>query len=244
MRQLSRAVSFIHIKGIVHRDLKLENILVTHIDFKKQDIGIVIADFGLSKIIENQTTQTPCGTFAYAAPELLSDKLYSQEVDIWSIGCLLFTLLVAYPPFYEDYRGSIADKIKDGFFEFLSPFWDSITENAIDLISHLLQVDPSQRLRAHQIECHPWFSDKILSSLKEKNEKSLWSPIPSVLKTPLDLKTISYFQKTGTPTLRAVMNAPIDQYAAAVDIVQKDTKELINLSLKDSSLFKKRDLKK
>jgi serine/threonine protein kinase len=244
MRQLSRAVSFIHSKGIVHRDLKLENILVTFIDFKAQNIGVVIADFGLSKIIRNQNTQTPCGTFAYAAPELLSEKLYSQEVDIWSMGCLLFTLLVAYPPFYDDDQGSISDKIKRGLFEFLSPFWDTITDNAKDLISQLLRVNPSQRLRAHQIECHPWFSDKIWSICSDSRIKPLWSPIPSDLKTPLDYKTKNYFQKTGTPTLRAAMNAPIDQYASSVDEINKASKEFINLNLTDSSLMKKRDLKK
>jgi serine/threonine protein kinase len=244
MRQLSRAVSFIHSKGIVHRDLKLENILVTFIDFKTQDIGVVIADFGLSKMIQNQNTQTPCGTFAYAAPELLSEKLYSQEVDIWSMGCLLFTLLVAYPPFYEDDRGSISDKIKEGFFEFLSPFWDSITDNAKDLISQLLRVNPSQRLRANQIEYHPWFSDKIWNIYPDKIVKPLWSPIPSVLQTPLDYKTKSYFQKSGTPTLRAAMNAPIDQYASSMDEIYTASKEMINLNLTDSSLLKKRDLKK
>lgn len=239
MSQLSRAVSFIHRKGVVHRDLKLENVLVTSLDFRNHHIGIVVADFGLSKIITNENTQTPCGTFAYAAPELLLEKFYSQEVDIWAMGCLLFTLLVAYPPFYGDEKGSITDKIRDGFFEFQSPFWDSITNNARDLISKLLKVDPLQRLKAHEIESHSWFSDIVK---KDYSDRPMWSPIPSVLKTPVDLETGNYFQKSGTPTIRKVFNAPIDKYASAHSYT--GSQELINLKLTDSIFFRKRNEKK
>ena len=240
MHQLCSAVSYIHQKGIVHRDLKLENILVSSIDIKSQNIGVVIADFGLSKIIQNQNTSTPCGTFAYAAPELLQEKLYSLQVDIWSLGCLLFTLLVAYPPFYEDEKGNLADKIRLGVFEFLSPFWDSISQNAKDLISNLLKVNPLERLRADQIESHPWFSDKISNPVFSKI-RPLWSPIPSILKTPVNLNndTANYFQKTGTPTLKI---EPNNQFQ--IEESCTNSLESINLILSDSSIFKKRTGKK
>ncbi|KAK9630084.1 MAPK-activated protein kinase Srk1 [Aspergillus fumigatus] len=66
-------------------------------------IGVVrIADFGLSKVISDSQTVTPCGTVGYTAPETVKDERYSKSVDIWALGCVLYTLLCGFPPFYDE----------------------------------------------------------------------------------------------------------------------------------------------
>ena len=118
--QVAQGIHYLHeVKGVVHRDIKPENLLFSGIpiipskvpkarpyDEEKEDegefipgfggggIGIVkIADFGLSKIVWNEDTMTPCGTVGYTAPEIVKDERYSKSVDMWALGCVLYTLL-------------------------------------------------------------------------------------------------------------------------------------------------------
>ena len=99
-RQVLEGVHYLHAKGIVHRDLKLENILL---DEANPGMAIKIADFGLSKVFSPSTTlQTVCGSPLYMAPELLTVEQsgnYSPAVDVWSVGVILFILLAGYSPF-------------------------------------------------------------------------------------------------------------------------------------------------
>jgi serine/threonine protein kinase len=106
---------------------------------------------------------TPCGTYEYAAPEVIQEIEYSKKVDMWALGCALFTLLVAYPPFYDDENGLIGDKIRMGQFEFLSPWWDGISADAKHLISGLLEVDPRARFGTVEVANHAWLSIGKLS---------------------------------------------------------------------------------
>lgn len=62
---------------------------------------VALADFGLSKIVWNEDTMTPCGTVGYTAPEIVKDERYSKAVDMWALGCVLYTLLCGFPPFYD-----------------------------------------------------------------------------------------------------------------------------------------------
>ena len=99
-KQVLEGVSYLHQKGIVHRDLKLENILLQD---NKPRTKIKIADFGLSKVFSASTTlSTVCGSPLYMAPELLTVEQqgdYSPAVDVWSVGVILFILLAGYSPF-------------------------------------------------------------------------------------------------------------------------------------------------
>lgn len=100
IRQVLEGVAYLHKKGIVHRDLKLENLLL--VDDSPRAF-VKIADFGLSKVFSKDTTlSTVCGSPQYMAPELLmmeSNMEYSPAVDVWSMGVILFILLVGYSPF-------------------------------------------------------------------------------------------------------------------------------------------------
>ena len=100
-------------------------------------IGVIkIADFGLSKVIWDSQTMTPCGTVGYTAPEIVKDERYSKSVDMWALGCVLYTLLCGFPPFYDESIQTLTEKVARGQYTFLSPWWDDISKSAQDLVSH------------------------------------------------------------------------------------------------------------
>ncbi len=117
---------------------------------------IKIADFGLSKVIWDSQTMTPCGTVGYTAPEIVKDERYSKSVDMWALGCVLYTLLCGFPPFYDESIQVLTEKVARGQYTFLSPWWDDISKSAQDLVSHLLTVDPEKRYDIRQFLNHPW----------------------------------------------------------------------------------------
>jgi len=120
-------------------------------------IGVIkIADFGLSKVIWDSQTMTPCGTVGYTAPEIVKDERYSKSVDMWALGCVLYTLLCGFPPFYDESIQVLTEKVARGQYTFLSPWWDDISKSAQDLVSHLLTVDPEKRYDIKQFLAHPW----------------------------------------------------------------------------------------
>lgn len=173
MRQLLSAVAYLHNINVVHRDIKLENILVN--DWN----DIRLADFGLAKIIReppgSAIKNTPCGTGFYIAPEVISaidsgyggitalvtthDKL--KMLDLWSCGVTLFVLLSGRPPFAgqvktADERKDLLAKIDRGVL-FPDQHWSHISAEAKDLISRLLARDSNVRITADSAQTHPWF---------------------------------------------------------------------------------------
>ena len=196
--QVAKALEYLHEEqGVVHRDIKPENILFYPIpvvaaknpkpkqagDEDKIDEGeympgigaggigqIKIADFGLSKVIWETNTQTPCGTVGYTAPEIVKDERYSKSVDMWALGCVLYTLLCGFPPFYDESIEILTEKVAKGQFTFLSPWWDDISKSAQDLIGHLLDVDPERRYTITEFLNHPWIRGSGPTPRDEKKE--------------------------------------------------------------------------
>jgi hypothetical protein len=99
---------------------------------------------------------TPCGTVGYTAPEIVKDERYSKSVDMWAMGCVLYTLLCGFPPFYDESIQVLTEKVAKGQYTFLSPWWDDISKPAQDLVSHLLTVDPNRRYTITEFLDHPW----------------------------------------------------------------------------------------
>lgn len=147
---------------------------------------IKIADFGLSKVIWDSQTMTPCGTVGYTAPEIVKDERYSKSVDMWALGCVLYTLLCGFPPFYDESIQVLTEKVARGQYTFLSPWWDDISKSAQDLVSHLLTVDPDKRYDIRQFLDHPW--------IRESNEETHAAADAPPLATPL-------YTRQGPPSL-------------------------------------------
>lgn len=131
---------------------------------------IKIADFGLSKIVWDTQTMTPCGTVGYTAPEIVKDERYSKSVDMWALGCVLYTLLCGFPPFYDESIEVLTEKVAKGQYTFLSPWWDDISKSAQDLITHLLTVDPEKRYTITEFLAHPWIRASGPTPREEKKK--------------------------------------------------------------------------
>lgn len=160
VRQICCALEVIHSHNIIHRDLKPENLLYAD---KSETSDLKIADFGLSKMLygEQCNTATVCGTPGYCAPEVLMGKQYDTKVDMWAVGVIAYILLCGFEPFYDE-RGDQAmfQRILKCDYEFVTPWWDEVSENAKDLVSRLIVLDPSKRLTARQCLEHPWVQGK------------------------------------------------------------------------------------
>lgn len=161
MKSLLEAVNYIHQRGIVHRDLKLDNLLVKN---KDDFSSIKLADFGLSTKIDQGgegglSLFNNCGTFLYMSPEIMRNRPYSKPVDIWSSGIIMYTLLTGAHPLYElkDTRETLRAKI-------LCPKWSLpcqvFNSMAKDLFMKLVHIEPSKRYSASQAVMHPWLSQK------------------------------------------------------------------------------------
>jgi len=143
-------------------------------------IGIIkLADFGLAKQLRASSSmgsnlKTPCGTAGYTAPEVITcngtkmkkfpnkqsqKHFYSKAVDIWSLGCFLYTILCGFPPFYDDDHHQLTMKILNGDYVFLKPWWDEVSLDAKDLICKMLTINPDDRITIKEIWNHPWIKD-------------------------------------------------------------------------------------
>ncbi|EMD32832.1 hypothetical protein CERSUDRAFT_68519 [Gelatoporia subvermispora B] len=158
--QLISGVWYIHQKKIVHRDLKLENLLLD------KHRNVIITDFGFANRFEHRADdlmQTSCGSPCYAAPELvISDGLYvGSAVDIWSCGVILYAMLAGYLPFDDDPQNPDGDNINLLYKYIVNTplsFPDYISAEARDLLSMMLVPDPIRRADLPAIMAHKWLA--------------------------------------------------------------------------------------
>ncbi|KAG2591368.1 serine/threonine protein kinase OSK1-like isoform X1 [Panicum virgatum] len=148
-QQIISGVEYCHRNMVVHRDLKPENLLL---DSK---CNVKIADFGLSNVMrDGHFLKTSCGSPNYAAPEVISGKLYAgPEVDVWSCGVILYALLCGTLPFDDENIPNLFKKIKGGIYTLPS----HLSGAARDLIPRMLVVDPMKRITIREIREHDWF---------------------------------------------------------------------------------------
>ena len=153
--QVLQGVRYLHRFGIVHRDLKLENIMMSN----STDRAVPkIVDFGLSKIIgPNETATEPFGTLGYVAPEVLKKQPYSFSCDMWSIGCILYALISGSLPFDHNNQKELMRMTMEDSLKFDLPTWDNISSQCKNLITDLLKKSSSQRIRIEEAMLHPWF---------------------------------------------------------------------------------------
>ncbi|XP_063320415.1 caM kinase-like vesicle-associated, like [Pelmatolapia mariae] len=172
IRQVLEAVAYLHSLNIVHRNLKLENLMYyTENNHNK----VVLRDFYLSRF-ENGPITEPCGTPEYLAPEVVARHRYGRPVDCWAVGVIMYILLSGNPPFYDETEEENTDlhnriifcRIVAGDFEFDSPYWDDISPAAKELVCRLMEVDQMLRITAQDALYHEWIAGNGAS---EKNLK-------------------------------------------------------------------------
>ncbi|KAK7300252.1 hypothetical protein RJT34_11093 [Clitoria ternatea] len=156
LRTIVQIVHTCHSMGVIHRDLKPENFLLLS---KDENAPLKATDFGLSVFYkQGETFKDIVGSAYYIAPEVLKRK-YGPEVDIWSIGVMLYILLCGVPPFWAESENGIFNAILKGHVDFTSDPWPSISPAAKDLVRKMLNTDPKQRLTAYQVLNHPWIKE-------------------------------------------------------------------------------------
>ncbi|XP_040893639.1 SNF related kinase b isoform X2 [Toxotes jaculatrix] len=157
--QIVRAVAYCHQLHVVHRDLKPENVV-----FFPQQGAVKLTDFGFSNLFQPGTMlATSCGSLAYSAPEILLGEEYdAPAVDIWSLGVILYMLVCGVPPFQETNDSETLVMILDCRYSIP----EHVSGDCRDLISRMLQKDPSRRASLEEIETHDWLQgldDALLS---------------------------------------------------------------------------------
>ena len=169
-KQILMGIHYLHSRGVVHRDLKLDNILLNG-DYESGDIKI--ADFGLSALVQLGTRgydkeesgkrkrfnglREMWGTALYFAPELI-DQAYGPQADMWSAGCILYEMLVGRHPFDAETDEDLYRLIRAGEYDITGDAWATISDEAKDLLCRLLTIDPTVRLSATEAMQHHWIT--------------------------------------------------------------------------------------
>jgi len=233
--QVAKAVKYMHDCGIVHRDLKIENIM-----FVSKDSDVVkLGDFGLSKLIGKGVTMTPVGTLEYMPPEIVEKKVYSTNVDIWSLGCLAYILLYGSFPFYEETVGNklvlLKDKIKSGYFAFPTDA-ENVSDEAKDLIKKALDLNPATRLNINKFLAHPWLQNNEAQTNHEL-------PAPAAVRTAKDRISLRELLNFGLHLTRQKDDEETDPSQEIAELKIEEGGKLKLPSIFKSKLMKKREEK-
>ena len=148
LQQMVRALQHCHSRGVVHRDIKLENVLLD------ERGGVRLVDFGLAGyFLPGRPLRCHCGSPSYAAPEIVGHKNYQgPPVDVWSLGVVLFGMLLGCLPFHGRDKSELTEKILAG--EYRVPAW--VSPAAADLVDRMLTANPDDRITLEEVWEHPW----------------------------------------------------------------------------------------
>ena len=163
-QKIISAIEYCHNQGICHRDLKPENMLYLNDDENEKNNPLKIINFVFSKYFKIHKLTSRVDSIHYAAPEVL-EQSYNEKCDIWSAGVLLYLLLSGNIPFNGGDENEIFAKIKSFKYDFNNPLWENISDEAKDLIKHML-INENERYSAKEVLAHPWF--QIVNNIKDK----------------------------------------------------------------------------
>ena len=189
-KQMLHALDYLHNnKRVTHRDLKFENFMFT------DNYEIKLIDFGFSTHFGegNPLMKTTCGSFCYVAPELFQSSSYTQAVDVWSLGVILYGMVFGSLPFLGDEQ-SLIQKIINEPVPYPSIF---ITELLKDLLSKLFEKDPEKRITVKEALNHPWLAPSIPNRSKVVKSFDLSTASPSNEKIRLVINQFSTGRRTN-----------------------------------------------
>ncbi|KAH3680303.1 hypothetical protein WICMUC_000370 [Wickerhamomyces mucosus] len=218
-QQIISAVEYCHRHKIVHRDLKPENLLLD------DNLNVKIADFGLSNFMsDGNFLKTSCGSPNYAAPEVISGKLYAgPEVDVWSCGVILYVMLCGRLPFDDEFIPALFKKISNGVYTIPN----YLSSGAKNLLTRMLVVNPLNRITIHEIMQDEWFitniSDYLLPNDVPKQTQLKLEELDELAIDQL-IKTMGYDRNEILETLQKnISNEIMDGY-----LLIKENKILID----------------
>lgn len=153
LKNILQGLSYLHAKGIVHRDVKPENILTTA---KQWPFTSKLADFGLSNFLDTGALESKVGTPYFCAREVVTNETYGTKADLWSLGVVAYEMLSGRKPFEGSHTKSVLYAILDGRYHFPPHEWANISIEARDFISRLICIDVERRMSANEALMHPW----------------------------------------------------------------------------------------
>lgn len=154
IKDILHGLVYLHAKGIVHRDVKPENILTTA---SKWPFTSKLADFGLSNFLGNSDALvSKVGTPYFCAREVVTNETYGTKADLWSLGVVAYEMLSGRKPFEGSHTKSVLYAILDGRWGFPTPEWTHISNEAKNFITMLICIDVDKRLSAEEALNHPW----------------------------------------------------------------------------------------
>lgn len=181
IRTLAEALKHCKDNGVIHRDIKPQNLLLTS---EEEGGELKLADFNLSIQMDPETVdfsilQTMCGTPNYVAPEILSQRPYDYKCDIWSLGVICYLLLSGgYLPFFVDEEGEegkdlLLRKVRRGKWSFYPPeAWTNVSSDAKDFLLHAMERSPEKRFDYEALLAHPWIKTETDFAVQPINVKN------------------------------------------------------------------------
>jgi calcium-dependent protein kinase len=183
MSQVLSALVYCHDRGVIHRDVKLENVFVS----SYSHLQLKLADFGLAVILnKGKTTKGAAGTLLYMAPEVFHEE-YNQKADVWSCGVLFYMIVFGKPPYHAKNSEEMLKKAKIGPLFYNWHEVQDIDEDLFSLLDGMLKTDPKERLSAKDALKHLWI-EKNLN--KEKKKKKDFSKMTTNLMSPCKMNKL------------------------------------------------------